>query len=640
MKKWTAVSLTLCLMLGMCAGVLAEETGSTVTIPAPTMVEDTIGIQKGTSLVVGSVTEMSGHFGTEAWGNNTSDMDVRSLLHGYQTVAWTRTLGLTFNGVVVSSVNTAAHEDGSRTYTIYLNENLTYNDGTPISAKDYVFSILLNGAPALTEIGGTHKGMSHIVGYEAYQRGETDKLDGVRLLSDYVFSLHITTDCALYFYGLAMLNVTPYPISVIAPGCDIVDDGEGVYIDDADAQDDFGAGMLQKTLLDPQTGYEFFPKVTSGPYMLENYDSGVNTATFVVNERYQGNYEGQKPHIERLELRHVRNETMVDELQSGEVGLLNKVSHISAIDDGLALSRQNTINKASYPRTGLSFLGFACEEGPTASTAVRRAIAMSLDRDAITEKATAGYAQRVYAYYGIGQWMATFDVAEDATTGQPALRMEDELQKLDVAYSTENAVALLESDGWTLNETGGAFNASTDEVRYRQGTNGLEALEIRFAKMEDSDVSDVLDEALTEAMQAIGAKLSVTELPFRELLEHYYRQEPRTYNLFYLASNFTYVFDPYYEFHTDDVYQGMANKTGLRDETLMALSLDMRETASSNLDGYARKWLAFQRRFADQMPMVPLYSNMYYDFYTPSLKGYDIPSHIGWGLAIPYAWME
>ena len=39
--------------------------------------------------LVGSGTEVSGNFFTDMWGNNTSDIDVRAMLHGYATVAWT-----------------------------------------------------------------------------------------------------------------------------------------------------------------------------------------------------------------------------------------------------------------------------------------------------------------------------------------------------------------------------------------------------------------------------------------------------------------------------------------------------------------------------------------------------------------------
>ena len=444
-----------------------------VTIAAFTPVEDTIGIQRGTELTIGTTTALGGYFGTDAWGNNTSDLDVRSLLHGYATVAWTRTLGLAMNGVAVSGVETAEQGDGSRIYTIYLTEGLTYNDGTPITAKDYVFSVLLNSSPVLKAIGGTPNGFGHLVGYDAYQLGQSNTLYGVRLVSDYAFSLQVAGEYLPFFYGLAMLNVTPYPMSVIAPGCDIVDDEAGAYI-----SGDFTPEVLQKTLLDPETGYERNPKVTSGPYALESFDASTSTATFVINELYKGNYEGQRPHIERLIFKQVQNETMISQLESGEVGLLNKVVGGDAVLQGRTMAmEEGKAQAATYLRTGFSFLAFACESGATSSQAVRRAVAMSFDKDAFTTQTAGTSARRVYGYYGLGQWMALYTA--DEANGNAALNMPEELSRLDVPLDLVGAKALLEADGWTLDAAGGPY---TEGTRYRQGETGIEPLEIKWAK--------------------------------------------------------------------------------------------------------------------------------------------------------------
>ena len=73
-----------------------------------------------------------------------------------------------------------------------LAQDLTYNDGTPITTADYAFSILLQTSGALEEATGVRIRESQIEGFAPYVRGETAVLSGLRILGDY--SLSITID--------------------------------------------------------------------------------------------------------------------------------------------------------------------------------------------------------------------------------------------------------------------------------------------------------------------------------------------------------------------------------------------------------------------------------------------------------------
>lgn len=625
-----SVLLIAVLLLGVPLGALAQDTVALMPFES---VRDDIGLQPGTQITVGATTQMSGHFGMEGFSLNTADMDVRMLLHGYSTVSWTRSMGVAFNSAVLAGTESENESDGGRTYTFQLQDDLKYSDGSPVTAKDYVFSILLNGAQAYQAIGATPLSMDHVTGYKAYAAGQSDTISGVRLLSDLSFSIRISGEYLPFFYGLSMLNIMPYPISVIAPGYDVKDDGNGVQMTGASSK--LTEELLKKTLLDPATGYEFSPKVTTGPYKLESYDAASNTAVFTVNGQFKGNYEGKKPHIERITFRYVDNASMVSLLESGQVDLLNKVSNPDALEQAQTLAEQGSVGQTNYLRTGLAYLSYACEEGPTASAAVRKAISLCLDVEDVALKAGGKAARRVNGYYGYGQWMATHNVDSDGAGA--AISMNEEMAKLAFAKDLSAAKALLEGDGWTLNSAGEPYVEGAGNVRYRQGASGLEPLIIRWAKTSPSTVTDVIEEALRPAMEEIGMQLEVTPMPFDEMLTHLYRQAPRTYNMFYLATNFSHVFDPYYDFHVDDMYQGVVNTSGLRDEQLMNLALQMRETNPNDMAGYARKWLAFQQRFMEQMPMTPLYSSVYFDFFSNRLEGYEIGAHTSWALAVLYS---
>ena len=80
MKK--SLALILALLLALSAPLALAEPlagGEQAAAPAPANYEE---------LVVGSTTAMSGNFFSDMFGSNTADMDVRTLLHGYNLIQW------------------------------------------------------------------------------------------------------------------------------------------------------------------------------------------------------------------------------------------------------------------------------------------------------------------------------------------------------------------------------------------------------------------------------------------------------------------------------------------------------------------------------------------------------------------------
>ena len=105
--------------------------------------------------------------------------------------------------------------------------------------------------------------------------------------------------------------------------------------------------LLRETILDAETGYLSHPSVVSGPYRLVSFDAATGTAEFEINEFYKGNSAGQTPRIERLVYKNVTNETMISELASGEIDLLNKVTAASTLDEGMALAYDDAFQMSS-----------------------------------------------------------------------------------------------------------------------------------------------------------------------------------------------------------------------------------------------------------------------------------------------------
>lgn len=641
MKKLLACFLAL--MLALTGAALAEPADAAAT-PEPVVV--TGPTYPTDELVVGATTALSGNFFNEMWGNNTSDLDVRMLLHGYNLVQREYETGMfAVDDSVVSGLVVTREDNGDRTYTLELYDDMTYSDGTPITARDYAFSILLSMAPEMAAIGAATNASNHIVGSDEYKAGTAGALAGLRVLSDTQLSLRVKAEYLPFFYELGLLNYTPYPISVIAPGCEVADDGEGAYIrniDSAVTEPIFTAELLEKTMLDPETGYVSHPSVVSGPYTLTSYDADAHTAEFAVNEAYKGDSEGRRPAIARLVYKQAGNGDMVDLLSSGEFGLLHKVVSSDAIDSGMQLiAESEAYAMNSYARSGLSFFSFCCERAGVSSAAVRQAIASCLDKDALVTDYVGAYGLRADGYYGIGQWMVqllngTTVIPEGKFTDEDQARLDeislDDLKKYDLDLDAANA--LLDGDGWTLNREGGEYNPETDDVRCKEIDGTLVALDLKLIYPEGNAIADALDETFISNLAKAGIALTAEAKPMTELLQLYYRQQERDCDMIYLATNFSTLFDPSATFDPSDAFQGVNNRTGIADDELYQLAVDMRKTEPAEVAEYCQKWMAFQQRFAEVLPMIPVYSNVYFDFYTDTLQDYAVGENVTWAQAI------
>ena len=617
MKKTIAIFLTVLLALTMGMSAFAEETSG-----------------QSDSLVVANATKLSGYFFTELWGNNTSDQDVRAMLHGLETVTWTEEPQFDINSTVVKSVKDLAYKNGDRSMHIELNENLRYSDGTEITAADYVFSILLQASPELKELGASEGAYKWVYGYEAYHNGEKDTFEGVNIIDKYTFALHVRKDALPYFYQNALIRVYPYPISEILPGCEVENTSRGARI-----KGEYNAQTLEDTLFNVIDGYASHPSVVSGPYKLVSYDAESGEARFEKNEYFPGNYQNQTANIEKVTLKWANPDTIVDEMKAGEVDLLDKVvsrEQMKALTDA-GLTRE------LYARRGYGYLSFACEDNRVcADQKVRQAIAYAVDAETFIDQYFGSYGYPVYSYYGQGQWMVGVVngiVTPKQMTANEAKRLGeltlDNLNHYD--FDLEKAKSLLDEAGWNLNAEGGEYESG---VRYRKVNDELQPLEIRWAKTSDGKAADALAGIIAPAFEEIGIQLTITEMPFTQVLSQYYRLEEREYDMFFLATNFADVFDPTRIVSSAESDQGVNNTTGIVDEKLYQLAVDMARVKPLEFVTYLEKWQAFQEYYNEVLPTVPIYSDVYADFIGPRLTNFHITDYANWATAILYANFE
>lgn len=579
----------------------------------------------GGEIVVGSTTDLDANM-MDGWTNGAQNASIRSLIFGYSTIAYTKEGEFKADPMVTEKLETKENEDGTKTYTIKIKEDLVYNDGTAITAKDFVFSVMLHASAEYyaLEAQDVSTYSNCFVGYSEYNEGKTKTFKGLRLIDDYTFSMTIAKEELPFHFDIAYASVNPYPMHVIAPDVTLTDSEEGVTI-----SDNFNQELLEETINSAE-GYRYLPKVTCGPYKLVSFDESTKQAILELNDKFKGTYDGVKPAIEKIVLKSVTDETQMDELAAGSVDLISGVSGGTAINAGLDICEDEKAQFATYERAGYGQVQFSCDFGPTQFVAVRQAIAYCLDREEFAKQYSGGYAKVVNGMFGL----STPEYKKNKKV------IDSELN--NYAKDVEKAEQLLIEDGWTLNAKGEEYVKGTDTLRYKKVDGELMPLEINWANTPNNPVSDLLNTMLPSEMEKIGMKLNPTTVEFGVLLQHLYREgiDKPTYHMFNLATGFVPISSFWYEYSNDPAYMGTWNTNFIDDEELATLGADMKKIPYGDDDAWNEKWVELQKRWNYLLPNIPLYSDQYHDFYSNKIKGYEPDSLWQWETAILYSWIE
>ncbi len=637
MRRKLALLLSLVLLLSVFTAcgkkepAVVEDDGPEVVDDEP--VDD--GPEKPTEpmgeFIIGNTTELSGDW-PPYWQNNASDKAIWDFINGQGTVDMTFEGEYLVNDTTVENFETEENEDGSKTYIWTIKDGLVYDDGTPITAKDYVASAMLWSSPVLSEMSGKPSYGLYYKGYKAFTSGESEVFTGVRLLDEMKFSVTIDAEHLPYFYELPNASVGPTKLDFyVGEEVDIVDDGEGCYFTGDFTKDNWEA--FQDKL---NTARRAIPRPSSGPYVLESYDNASKTAVLKVNPNYPGDYAGQKPLIETVIYRKVTQETALDELSTGGVDLLAQMASGDEINAGLDLVEKGGFAYHDYPRAGYGKLMFQCDFGPTQFLEVRQAIAHLLDRNDFAKAFTGGFGSVVNGPYGEAQWFYQETKAE----------LNDKLNQYP--YSLEKAVELLEEGGWVLDKDGNDY--AGEGLRHKKLEDGtLMPLEIEWASTEQNAVSELLVVKLQENpdVATAGMKINQTVMTFEELLNWMYRdssEDPKygvqTFGMFNLASNFYPTYDLSTTYTTDpDMVKAGYNTNFLLDEELEKYAKEMVLLDGDQREEFKEKFVNFIARWNELLPDIPLYSNIYHDFYNEKLHDWNNNSLVDLPTAILYAWV-
>lgn len=614
-------------------------------------------------VVIGTSTEASGDWAYSAFvrNPNATDKAVMTLTDDMTTVDSDQHGDYGINKTVVKSYERIEEENGNVTYKFVINDGLKFNNGEAVTAQNFVAWTMFVTSPAGKEMGVVSATYNMLPGGLAYRNGETNILSAVRLYDEKTFSITIAktgedgeTSYLPYYYDITYAAMQAVNLTYwFGEGWSVKDDGEGVYFVNADGKE-FTAETVGETV--EAARFATGNRVTAGPYNLVSFDQSSREIVLEVNENYNGNFEGQKPGIQKLVIVKTSEDTVMDMITTGQIQIYSQIADGSEVNAVMDLIEAGTINSSTsqYDRAGYGYFGFACDLGPTQFTEFRQAIAYLLDRVEFAQTFCKGWGSVVH-----GPYCTAFTMTAKTD-------IEKKINHYD--YNPEKAVELLKQAGFVYNADGSDYVDGSGEVRYAKVTEEqakyyesfnkvladgtiLMPATVNWASSEGNAVSALLSTMLanSDATKAAGVSIVKTEMTFPSLLSYMYRQETNgavgdftvpTYNMFNLATGYNGgVYDESYNWTTDPEYieQGM-NVQHLYDKELDKLSMDMVYGVEPGDEAtYLSLWEKYIIRWNELLPMVPLYSNIYVTVYPNTIDNYAEDSFWGFERAILYA---
>lgn len=614
-------------------------------------------------VVIGTSTEASGDWAYSAFvrNPNATDNAVVKLTDDMTTIESNQHGDYVINKTVVKSYERIEEENGNVTFKFVINDGLKFNNGEAVTAENFVAWTMFLVSPAGKEMGVVSATYNMLPGGLAYRNGETNVLSAVRLYDEKTFSITIAktgedgeTSYLPFYYDLTYASMQAVNLTYwFGEGWSVKDDGEGVYFVNADGKE-FTAETVGETVKAGR--FATGNRVTAGPYNLVSFDESSREIVLEVNENYNGNFEGQKPGIQKLVIVKTSDDTVMDMITTGQIQIYSQIADGSEVNAVMDLIEAGTIDSSTsqYDRAGYGYFGFACDLGPAQFTEFRQAVAYLLNRVEFAQTFCQGWGSVVH-----GPYCTAFTMTDKTD-------IDKKVNHYD--YNPEKAVELLKQAGFVYNADGSDYVDGSGEVRYAKVTEEqaryyesfnkvladgtiLMPATLNWASSEGNSISALLTTMLasSDATKAAGISIVKTEMTFPSLLSYMYRQEMNgavgdfsvpTYNMFNLATGYNGgVYDESYNWTTDPEYieQGY-NIQHLYDKELDKLSMDMVYGVEPGDEAtYLSLWEKYIIRWNELLPMVPLYSNIYVTVYPNTIDNYAEDSFWGFERAILYA---
>lgn len=239
-------------------------------------------------------------------------------------------------------------EPDSTEYVFHLREGVTFHDGTPFNAE-----AVKTNFDRWDNFAEEFQANAYYYGAVMNGFGENNLIESVEATDDMTVTITLSEPSPTFLYGIALT-----PFSIVSPA-----------VLEATNADDPAASTLGTDEVQGGTG----------PFILEEYTPDAS-AVLVRNDDYWGEHTA---YLDRLVIQPIADPAArLQALQGGDVQGFDLIApgDRSAVDgvEGFQL-----VNRASFNTLYLGVNPTATDNGPLANLAVRQAVAMAIDREAL-----------------------------------------------------------------------------------------------------------------------------------------------------------------------------------------------------------------------------------------------------------------
>ena len=350
--------------------------------------------------------------------------------------------------------------EDARTLTFTLREGLTWHDGEPVTASDVAFTFTSMADPEYP--GGRFAEISIIEGAQEYQDGTAESVSGIQVLNDRTISFTTLEPFAPFLPVIGGVYILP----------------EHIYgaVDIAQWQQD-------ETNRRP---------LGSGPFVFEQFRPG----EFIEVSAFEDYWEG-RPCLDRLIVRFGDQNTMLAALLSGELDAAPV-----PIDGAASVESNPDLELHVVDSLSFQYIGTNLRNPILADHAVREAIAMAVNREAMVDGLLQGYGSTLDSIFPTNHWSYPDDVTP-------------------ITYDVEAASALLEEAGWTLD----------GEYRSKDG----QELALRLFVPTGNQVRERTAPIIQANLRQVGIRVDIQTMDFATLVTHLMPQDaegtPRSVNV-------------------------------------------------------------------------------------------------------------